>query len=126
MGFMEPEVYATAYLEIDGPMGGEIIPCDVFDLTDEEIAAINESHIVPDAMRQYTENREIWTVERKHGFVGRYQAPGYMDCTPWSAGEDEAKLREELDEMYGDEDEDEDENEDEDEDEDEDETDTNE
>ena len=38
MAFMQPEVYETDYLEIDGPMGGEVIPCNVVDFhpTDEQ------------------------------------------------------------------------------------------
>ena len=107
MAFMQPEVYETDYLEIDGPMGGEVIPCNVVDFhpTDEQNeGAATDRFEIPAELRDYCENKRAFTIERKHGWVGRLSAPGYMDCTSWSTGETESEVRAELDRMYGDDD----------------------
>lgn len=37
------------------------------------------------------------------GYVGRYSASGYMDCTEWTADTNKRRLEKTLREMYGDE-----------------------
>lgn len=120
MAFMQPQIYESDYIEIDGPIGGEIIPCDVVDFqpctcgfATAPTASAHEHHDscetkrtyrrdVPSALRDYCENRVMWSIERKHGHVARMSAPGYMDATPWSAHETAEAARKHLDEMYGD------------------------
>jgi G:T-mismatch repair DNA endonuclease (very short patch repair protein) len=68
---------------------------------DHPIQASGSSFDIPDALRDYCENKIVYTIERKHGWVGRMSAPGYMDCTTWSACETEEAMRAELESMYG-------------------------
>jgi hypothetical protein len=42
------------------------------------------------------------TREMGEFYAGRYSAPGYLDCTDWSYGEDADALRAELNDLYGD------------------------
>jgi hypothetical protein len=106
MGFMRPVVYETDYLDIDGPMGCEVIPCDVADYRptkEQSEGAATDRFEIPSEIAMYCENTRAHSIERKHGWVGRYSAPGYMDCTSWTSGESEAEVRAELDRLYGDE-----------------------
>lgn len=105
MGFMKPQYYETDYIEIDGPRGGEIIPCDVVDF--KPLASmgggVNKRFPIPTTLREYCENREAWSIERKHGWVGRMSAPGYLDCTPWESADSEEEIAKQLADNYGDE-----------------------
>lgn len=103
MGFMEPEVYETDYLEIDGPAGTEIIPCDVADYHPTEAmrdGSATDRFEIPSELADYCENRRAWSIERKHGWVGRMSAPGYMDATPWGASPTKEGMRAQLAMMY--------------------------
>jgi hypothetical protein len=103
--FMEPEVYETDYIDMDTSNGGEIVPCDVVDYTPTG----NEGNKIPDELKDYIENAggELYSIERKHGWVGRMQAPGYMDSTSWTVGATEEEVIATLKEYYGDEEDDE-------------------
>lgn len=93
MSFMEAEITEKqTWLEIDGNCGTEFIPCDVADLTDEEIGAFNETADdttpgwmpIPSAIRDYCESRTAVQIDRVTGYGVRLSAAGYMDCTEWS------------------------------------------
>jgi hypothetical protein len=100
------------YMEIDGPHGTEIVPCDVDNFDVPEIRDFpkqgdcEDNRAIPGPLAMYCENEWAYTIERKAGWVGRMSAPGYMDCTSWIAGDSEESVRAELDRMYGDEDDD--------------------
>jgi hypothetical protein len=71
-GFMEPEIVRGEWVEVDGPCGVDAIPAEYV------------SALTADGVRDYTENREIWSIEKRSGYGARFSAPGYMDCTEWS------------------------------------------
>lgn len=105
--FMQPDVYETDYLYVDGPYGGEIIPCDVVDYDPSQWPKqgdCEDDRTVPAELRDYCQNKWAYEIVRKHGWVGRMSAPGYLDCTDWIGGESEREVRDQLADMYGDED----------------------
>jgi len=110
MAFMQPQIYETDYIEIDGPYGVEVVPCDVDNFDVPEIKQwpkqgdCEDDKTVPSPLALYCENKWAYTIERKHGFVARMSAPGYTDCTEWSAHKTKKAAREFLDEMYGEDD----------------------
>ena len=96
MAFMKPEIYhGEAYL-VDGPYGEEVVPLDACgDLgpgvpTGEQETALRALAV---ALGDYLENAHsrIWSIERRAGWLARFSAPGYMDCTPWSLYDSRAK-----------------------------------
>lgn len=107
MGFMEREItHKQAWYSVDGHMGTEYVPADlVGDIT------IPEDGTIPEALAEYCQNREAWSIERIEGFGARMSAPGYMDATEWTVFPTEAEAEAYLTEYYAD-DEDEDESED--------------
>jgi hypothetical protein len=96
MSFMQHQVYYTRWIEIDGPCGIDAVPFDVvfthqgaktFDVKFEDI-------------KDYTENREAWSITIRDGYGARLSAPGYMDCTPWSVFNTEDEAIAYLNEYY--------------------------
>lgn len=93
------------WYEIDGPQGREFVPADLVGTEDEELNRFIEGEMkgpVPEALAQYCENTEAWTIERTEGYGARMSAPGYLDCTDWSVFDTPEKAEKHLDEMYGD------------------------
>jgi hypothetical protein len=102
MAFMRREIYRGSYYEV-AANGGErhIVPVDVSGL----VATYGD---LKDYIEGNVDNPE-GTAVRLAGWVCRLSAPGYMDCTPWSACDSQAACAELLTDMYGnDDDEDED------------------
>jgi hypothetical protein len=88
MAFMEPKIEYGPYLEIETPDGTWFLPADVAGLTTD-----------PAAVRDYVESMSDpadWTVTIKTGWIGRLTAPGYMDCTDWSAYDSEQEAIDNL------------------------------
>jgi hypothetical protein len=95
MSFMQKQIYKGSYFEIDTTHGTEIVPSDV-------IGRTVGTHI--DAFADYLEGSPYDTeecVECKDGWIARMSAPGYTDCTSWSAHKTEKSASDYLDEMYG-------------------------
>ena len=93
--FMQPDVREGDYFEVSTSYGMEVVPTDVCGRTMTTIA---------DALRLYLDGKptdEDDECEVKHGWLARMSAPGYMDCTPWTAFETEAGAHAALQEMYG-------------------------
>ena len=94
MAFMQPETYHGPYYVVDtGACGITFIPCDVHPGASD-----------PAELRDYVESTSDptgWELEVKTGWLGRYQAPGYLDCTDWTPGDSEEELLAELRDMYG-------------------------
>lgn len=98
MSFMQVEVSGPEkWIEVDGPMGSETIPCGVCGELldyDEFIAdgGSDEDYVAAAfaEISDYTENRECWTIAEKTGWCGRMSAPGYMDSTEWMGPYDTA------------------------------------
>ncbi len=98
MSFMQPQIYRADYLKVNTSIGTEIVPCDV-------IGRTMNVHI--DALLNYLEGTpddpdELYEVST--GYLARLSAPGYMDCTDWTAHATADEAREYLREMYGDDD----------------------
>lgn len=110
MAFMQPQIYESDYIEVDGPHGTEIVPCDVDNFDIPEIVNFpkrtdcEDDREIPGPLAMYCENTWAYTIERKRGFVACMSAPGYMDRTDWSAHATAEEARKHLDEMYGEED----------------------
>lgn len=104
MAFMQPKIYRADYFKVNTSCGTEIVPCDVIGLT---------MNVHVDALLNYLEGtpddpEELCEVST--GYLARLSAPGYLDCTDWSAHATEDEAREYLREMYGDDDSDDSEN----------------
>jgi hypothetical protein len=108
--FMKPEIYEGDAYEVETSNGTEIVPADLvghiglkagesIDDDDPRFADAVES------MHDYLEGSNATEITMKHGWLGRYQAPGYMDATEWSIYDSKEEAEKELQEMYGDEEE---------------------
>lgn len=80
---------------VETRFGDYVIPADVVDPgpvppkpDDEEDPAYAAYLEYLNEFSDYVEN-EPESVERRHGFVYRTSAPGYMDSSPWEAAETE-------------------------------------
>lgn len=96
MAFMQPYVYRADYFVVETSIGSEIVPADVIGRTCATAA---------EAFADYCEGSIVdpdECVPIKNGFLARLSAPGYMDCTDWSAHETEAEARAYLVDTYGD------------------------
>lgn len=100
MAFMKPEVYEGQYYEVSANHGEtHIVPFDV-------VGNMNQYAALADYVEGEIDNPDDNT-ELCRGWLCRLSAPGYLDCTEWSAFETEQEARDYLADMYGD-DEDED------------------
>jgi hypothetical protein len=89
MGFMERFVY--------GPMDGFIVETEC---GTEYVPGFVESD--PEKLDQFFNGFKIHSVEKVHGYFGRYSAPGYLDCTDWLFGHTADEVAHDLDDLYGD------------------------
>lgn len=97
MSFMQPEVYEGDYYLVETDNGTCIVPADDAGnpQTNADLADYCEGDVHdPDD-----------PPTKHHGWLGRYQAPGYTDATDWVVGATEQQVREELNDLYGDDDE---------------------
>jgi len=102
MSFMQPQVYRGLYFKVNTSQGTEIVPSDTIGRTMavDVSALLNYLQGTPDDPEEMCECHDGW--------LARLSAPGYLDCTDWTAHATESEARAYLAEMYGDEDEDED------------------
>lgn len=102
MPFMQVEVSGPEeWIILDGPCGGELIPCDVcghlptYAEFADEYEGDNLDEDYADAcfavVRDYCENPEVMEIEQVSGYAGRLSAPGYLDCTEWLGPFDSAE-----------------------------------
>lgn len=95
MSFMQPYVELASYYEVSANRGETwIVPADVVgtpqsldDFRDYVDGTIDDDEDMP---------------ELKTGWIARMSAPGYMDCTDWTAHDSEADAWEELASNCGD------------------------
>ena len=117
MAFMEPEIFKGCAVLLDGSDGITVLPFE--DLSQAEREAVdrciaaqaNEDEDAwedaADLLRCYYDGREMQSValagaERgKRVWLYRLNAPGYLDCTPWSYAETREEAEERLREDYG-------------------------
>jgi hypothetical protein len=93
--FMVPEFYETDVFECEDRYGTtQWIPADLFwnaagTPTLDDLDTYRDEQMGP--IVQYT---------RKHGWLGRMTAPGYLDCTSWYFAETEAEVKKYLGEYH--------------------------
>ena len=92
MGFMQKQVCVCTFFEVDTTAGIEIVPCDVIGRTvaTDVCALLNYLEGTPLDLDELC--------EVKAGWLARWHAPGYMDCTSWSAHKTEQAAHAYLDE----------------------------
>ena len=107
MGFMQPEIYRGRAYVVECCHGEtHVVPADVagdvdspdgtsWDADDKAFESLAAR------LRDYLPG-QAESIEIKAGWLGRYQAPGYLDCTEWALYATAREAREELAEMYGD------------------------
>jgi hypothetical protein len=100
MSFMQKQIIYGRWIEVDGPCGIDAIPFDVVFSNPNK----KTCHPTLADVKDYTENREAWSIEVRDGYGACMSAPGYMDCTPWSVYDTEEEANAALDEMYDDDD----------------------
>lgn len=93
--FMRPYIEHGDYFKVNTSAGTEIVPCDVIGRT---------MNVHVDALLNYLEGtpddpEELCEVQT--GWLARMSAPGYMDCTDWSAHASEDDARAFLLDTYG-------------------------
>lgn len=96
MSHMEKQVEFSEYFAVETDAGLEIVPTYV-------IGRTMDTHV--EALLNYLEGKpldEEETCEVKSGWLARWSAPGYMDCTSWTAFKTEREAHEYLDESDGD------------------------
>ena len=112
MAFMEQEIIGPLPIYVIDTRHGlfAVAEEDSGELPVGDIAAMMDER--PDkvwaAIREFSPEildspDDILEVERvENGWLGRYQAPGYMDSTDWTWGTSKEEVVEELESLYGD------------------------
>lgn len=107
--FMQPVIYKSRYFEVDTTQGTDYVPADLVNYGDLiKVGEIKDREDGPSivglmtVLEQYTEG-SIDNVMLKEGWLARLSAPGYMDCTDWSAHDSEDEAAQYLIDQYGDE-----------------------
>jgi hypothetical protein len=91
--FMQKQVYESDGAKVELKDGStEYLPADVYGDGKQEPTVEN--------VAQFCEG-EPESVEKIHGWWGRYSAPGYTDRTDWVFDEDKATMEAELERLYG-------------------------
>lgn len=97
MSYMKPEIFEDSYYEVDTNSGTEIIPCSVVGCYN-----VCRQRSLEDYLEGQPYDNGMTKAYPKHGWVARMSAPGYTDCTDWTAHRSEEAARDYLDDMYGD------------------------
>lgn len=98
MSFMQRQVIEADYCEVETTHGTFIIPAEAYSdkpvgFVDKELlGAFYSGELIGDEM----------LAEIQHGWIARLTAPGYLDCTEWSAFKTKEEAERWLDEFYGD------------------------
>jgi len=101
MSFMQRQVIESDYFEIETTDGTYIVPADV--ISDKPIAQVDIELFAAFISGEVLTDEPF--VDVQHGWIARLSAPGYLDCTDWSAFKTKDEAEKWLDEFYGDEDE---------------------
>jgi hypothetical protein len=94
---MQPQVYQGEFFRVNTSAGTETVPADVLSL---RVGGV-EASILADYLEGTPDDpQEI--IPTESGWLARMSAPGYLDCTDWTAHNTEAEALAYLAEMYGD------------------------
>lgn len=98
MSFMQPVVVYGEYFEVETTLGVEIVPADL----------VSGDLVKAEDLTNWFSGRPLepssW-LEKQSGYLARMSAPGYMDCTSWTAHKTEQEALDFLRETYMDDDE---------------------
>lgn len=100
MAFMQPQVYEGTYFQIETTAGTETVPAD---LVHHQVGVSTKHNSLASDAVAYLEGTPINYDEvlvPKNGWLARMSAPGFLDCTSWSAHETEDEAKAFLTEMY--------------------------
>lgn len=97
MSHMQPQIYEGAYFAIDTTAGVEIVPEDVA-LSVTGVDDVEAIMFAPYLEGDPFDSEEL--IPRKTGWLCRMSAPGFSDCTSWSAYDTEWEARVYLVEAY--------------------------
>jgi hypothetical protein len=95
MSFMQNDIRNTGYFAVETTHGTEIVCGDDIGRT---------MSVAAEALANYVTGKILdpdEVVEYKTGWLARLSAPGYLDCTDWTAHATEAEALEYLEEAYG-------------------------
>lgn len=93
MSFMAPTIEHGQYYAIETTEGTEIIPLDVCGIVETSADLAEYLQGEPDEPEEQPAACSGW--------LWRMSAPGYLDCTDWSAAESEEQAARDCLEMYG-------------------------
>lgn len=93
MQFMKPEIYRGGYFKVNTSAGTEIVPADGVAMTVHVTALLTSLIGRPDDPAELITAREGW--------LARMSAPGYLDCTDWTAHPSKSAAEQYLVEAYG-------------------------
>jgi hypothetical protein len=106
--FMQPFIDEQDYAEVETSDGTFFLPesvCGAFGVAFQGLVDAEDRvwATLVDMLKPYVEAPpRVWlSIERKHGFVCRMSAAGYMDCTDWSAFDTRQEAWDHLVEQYG-------------------------
>ena len=94
MSFMKPVIEYSEYFEVETKCGTEIVPADLGG--DVEIVRAG-------SLQSYCEGEILdpdAQLTAEAGWLARLSAPGYMDCTSWSAHDSEEEAKRYLEEAF--------------------------
>ena len=102
---MIPKILKERWIVIDGPMGTEYLPLNVWAENEanqllSEFLNEGKENVFSNWLKDMCENTEAYSLSIKNGFGARLSAPGYMDCTEWSLYETEKEARLYIEESY--------------------------
>lgn len=96
--FMRPSFYNGAYYEIETKQGTSYVPSDVQSISAERLTALDLAAELGDQtsyqklakpFADYVEGTISNIIHHERGTLARLSAPGYMDCTEWTAYDSE-------------------------------------
>lgn len=93
---MEPEIYYTRWIEIDGTQGVTFVPFDiVYSDRNQRTHYPSKKDVSP----YYDGN--VWQARIVDGYGARLSMAGYLDCTEWTVFDTKEKAVSFLSENYG-------------------------
>lgn len=107
--FMQPVIYLDNYYAVETDNGTEIVPADVvgsiaFSLLLGRCVYVDDDdwEALSQRLQMYCEANVSGDITFSRGYLARLSAPGYMDCTDWSAFDNEDEAARYLIDTYGD------------------------
>lgn len=110
--FMEQDIFKDKGVAIDTSNGTMYLPSSVIDpdnlkfkgkSTDDEKVIAKLWNDIKDYL-EVSKPESVYSIEKINGWFGRLSAPGYMDSTDYIFGKSEKEVKDDLDNLYGDED----------------------